>query len=148
MLILSRASVAVASFRFRTQAADLLFIKVDLASLKFLRSLIIKASALSALEFQNDYILLIDGDRASSSTILCSGDLVSMPPKERQLLDLNTLDADQLNSIRDQLEEDIQSFARSVVALQKAAGEFGNSGRAIETLAEQTEGNPEFRKNF
>ncbi len=63
-----------------------------------------------------------------------------MAPKERQTLDLNTLDAEQLQSIREQLEEEIQSFARSSVALQKAAGEFGNSGRAIETLSEQTEG--------
>jgi hypothetical protein len=63
-----------------------------------------------------------------------------MPPKERQVIDLNTLDAQQLSSIREQLEEEIQSFVRSSVALQKAAGEFGSSGRAVEALSEQKEG--------
>ncbi len=63
-----------------------------------------------------------------------------MPPKERKAIDLNTLDAQQLSSIREQLEEEIQSFVRSSVALQKAAGEFGSSGRAIESLGEQKEG--------
>lgn len=63
-----------------------------------------------------------------------------MPPKERQAIDLNTLDAQQLGSIREQLEEEVQSFVRSSVALQKAAGEFGSSGRAIESLSEQKEG--------
>jgi hypothetical protein len=63
-----------------------------------------------------------------------------MPPKERQTIDLNTLSAEQLDTIREQLEEEIQSFIRSSVALQKAAGEFGSSGRAIENLAEQKEG--------
>ncbi|KAK9907732.1 hypothetical protein WJX75_008850 [Coccomyxa subellipsoidea] len=65
-----------------------------------------------------------------------------MPPKERQVIDLNTLDAQQLSSIREQLEEEIQSFVRSSVALQKAAGEFGSSGRAVEALSEQKEGQP------
>ncbi|CAL8462814.1 g2347 [Coccomyxa elongata] len=65
-----------------------------------------------------------------------------MPPKERQAIDLNTLDAQQLSSIREQLEEEVQSFVRSSVALQKAAGEFGSSGRAIESLSEQKEGQP------
>lgn len=63
-----------------------------------------------------------------------------MPPKERQAIDLSTLDAQQLSSIREQLEEEVQSFVRSSVALQKAAGEFGSSGRAIESLSEQKEG--------
>lgn len=63
-----------------------------------------------------------------------------MPPKERQAIDLNTLDAQQLSSIREQLEEEIQSFVRSSVTLQKAAGEFGSSGRAVEALSEQKEG--------
>ena len=63
-----------------------------------------------------------------------------MPPKERQRVDLSALDPEQLASVQQQLEEEIQSLAQSSLALQKAAGEFGKSGRAVEALAEQKEG--------
>ncbi len=55
-------------------------------------------------------------------------------------MDLGTLDPEQLASVQQQLEEEIQSLAQSSLALQKAAGEFGKSGRAVEALAEQKEG--------
>ena len=63
-----------------------------------------------------------------------------MPPKEQQGVDLNALDPEQLASVQQQLEEEIQGLAQSSVALQKAAGEFGKSGRAVEALGQQKEG--------
>ena len=64
-----------------------------------------------------------------------------MAPKERQQrVDLSSLEPEQLASVQQQLEEEIQSLAQSSIALQKAAGEFGKSGRAVDALAEQKEG--------
>ena len=64
-----------------------------------------------------------------------------MAPKERQQrVDLSSLEPEQLASVQQQLEEEIESLAQSIMALQKAAGEFGKSGRAVEAMAEQKEG--------
>lgn len=63
-----------------------------------------------------------------------------MLPKEQAGVDLNALDPEQLASFQQQLEEEIQGLAQSSVALQKAAGEFGKSGRAVEALGQQKEG--------
>ena len=63
-----------------------------------------------------------------------------MPPKDQPGVDLNALDPEQLASVQQQLEEEIQGLAQSSVALQKAAGEFGKSGRAVDALGQQKEG--------
>ena len=60
-----------------------------------------------------------------------------MPPKQ---VDIASLDPRQIQSIHEQLESEINNFAQSSVALQRAAGEYGSSGRALEQLAEQQEG--------
>lgn len=63
-----------------------------------------------------------------------------MTSKKEKTIDLSLLDAKELRSLRDQLDAEVQSLSQSAVALQRAAGEFGKSGRSIETLAEQDEG--------
>lgn len=60
-----------------------------------------------------------------------------MPPKQ---IDISTLDPRQLQSIHEQIQSEMESLAQSSVALQRAAGEYGNSGRALEQLSEQQEG--------
>ena len=60
-----------------------------------------------------------------------------MPPKQ---IDISTLDPRQLQSIHEQIQTEMESLAQSSVALQRAAGEYGNSGRALEQLSEQKEG--------
>lgn len=60
-----------------------------------------------------------------------------MPPKQ---IDISTLDPRQLQSIHEQIQSEMESLAQSSVALQRAAGEYGNSGRALEQLSEQKEG--------
>ena len=63
-----------------------------------------------------------------------------MPPKEKQVIDLNTLDPEQLSMLKEQFQEELNGLMRSTVALQKAAGEFGASGQAVEALQDQKEG--------
>ena len=63
-----------------------------------------------------------------------------MPPREARTIDLSTLDPRELADLRDNVEADVQNLTQSAVALQRAAGEFGKSGQAIEKLAEQKEG--------
>ena len=63
-----------------------------------------------------------------------------MPPKEKQMIDLNTLDPQQLSMLKKEFEEELNGLMRSTMALQKAAGEFGASGQAVEALQEHTEG--------
>lgn len=63
-----------------------------------------------------------------------------MAPKESQTIDLNTLDRNELASLRENLDADVQNLTQSALALQRAAGEFGKSGQAIERLADQEEG--------
>lgn len=60
-----------------------------------------------------------------------------MPPKQ---VDISTLDPRQLQSIHEQIENEINNLAQSSVALQRAAGEYGNSGRALQQLSEQQTG--------
>lgn len=60
-----------------------------------------------------------------------------MPPKQ---IDVSSLDPRQLQSIHEQIQSEMESLAQSSVALQRAAGEYGNSGRALEQLSEQKEG--------
>lgn len=60
-----------------------------------------------------------------------------MPPKQ---VDISTLDPRQLQSIHEQIQSEMESLAQSSVALQRAAGEYGNSGRALEQLSDQKEG--------
>ena len=55
-------------------------------------------------------------------------------------VDISSLDPRQLQSIQEQIENEINNLAQSSVALQRAAGEYGSSGRALEQLAEQQEG--------
>lgn len=60
-----------------------------------------------------------------------------MPPQQ---VDISSFEPRQLQSIHEQLENEINNLAQSSMALQKAAGEYGSSGRALEALAEQKEG--------
>lgn len=60
-----------------------------------------------------------------------------MPPKQ---VDITTFEPRQLQGLQENLENEINNLAQSSMALQKAAGEYGNSGRALEQLAEQKEG--------
>ena len=60
-----------------------------------------------------------------------------MPPKQ---VDISTLEPRQLQSIHEQIQNEMENLAQSSVALQRAAGEYGNSGRALEQLSEQKEG--------
>ncbi len=57
-----------------------------------------------------------------------------------QQVDISTLDPRQLQSIHEQIENEINNLVQSSVALQRAAGEYGNSGRALQQLSEQKEG--------
>ena len=63
-----------------------------------------------------------------------------MSNQKQKTIDLSLLDAKELSGLREQLDAEVQSLTQSAIALQQAAGEFGKSGKAIETLAEQTEG--------
>lgn len=60
-----------------------------------------------------------------------------MPPKQ---VDISALEPRQLQGIQESLQNEINNLANSSMALQKAAGEYGNSGRALEQLAEQQTG--------
>ena len=60
-----------------------------------------------------------------------------MPPKQ---VDISALEPRQLQSIHEQIQSEMENLAQSSVALQRAAGEYGNSGRALEQLSEQKEG--------
>ncbi|KAL0031903.1 hypothetical protein WJX79_004356 [Trebouxia sp. C0005] len=62
-----------------------------------------------------------------------------MAPKQ---VDISTLDPRQLQSIHEQIENEINNLVQSSVALQRAAGEYGNSGRALQQLSEQKEDQP------
>ncbi|KAK9832022.1 hypothetical protein WJX84_011049 [Apatococcus fuscideae] len=65
-----------------------------------------------------------------------------MTSKEPQTIDLKTIEPQQLNGLREQLEAEMQNLSASATALQSAAGQFGSSGRAIERLAQQEAGQP------
>jgi hypothetical protein len=72
---------------------------------------------------------------------LCRQEIhLNMPPKVKQVIDLNALDPEQLSMLKEQFQEELNGLMRSTVALQKAAGEFGASGQAVEALQEQEEG--------
>ena len=60
-----------------------------------------------------------------------------MPPKQ---VDISALDPRQLQSIHEQIQNEMENLAQSSVALQRAAGEYGSSGRALEQLSDQKEG--------
>ena len=63
-----------------------------------------------------------------------------MAPKKENVIDLSTLDVRELAALQEQLDGEVQSLTQSAVTLQRAAGGFGKSGRAIEQLAQQKEG--------
>lgn len=63
-----------------------------------------------------------------------------MSGRQGKTVDLSLLDPKELASLREQLDGEVQSLTQSAVALQRAAGEFGKSGKAIETLSQQEEG--------
>lgn len=56
------------------------------------------------------------------------------------MIDLSTLDPQQLSMLKKEFEEELNGLMRSTMALQKAAGEFGASGQAVEALQEHREG--------
>lgn len=79
--------------------------------------------------------------RHADNELLCRQQIhLNMPPKEKQVIDLNALDPEQLSMLKEQFQEELNGLMRSTVALQKAAGEFGASGQAVEALQEQEEG--------
>ena len=55
-------------------------------------------------------------------------------------IDLSALDARELAGLQEQLDAEVQSLTQSAVTLQRAAASFGKSGRAVEQLAQQQEG--------
>ena len=57
-----------------------------------------------------------------------------MTARKEKTIDLSLLDAKELTSLREQVDAEVQSLTQSAIALQRAAGEFGKSGRAIEDL--------------
>jgi len=57
-------------------------------------------------------------------------------------IDLSALDARELAGLQEQLDAEVQSLTQSAVTLQRAAASFGKSGRAVEQLAQQQEGQP------
>ncbi len=61
-------------------------------------------------------------------------------PGAPQTIDLDTLGAADLTALKEQFAEELDGLVRSSVALQRAAGELGSSGRAAERLAQQAEG--------
>ena len=54
-------------------------------------------------------------------------------------LSINSISAD-APCLQGELEQEISSLAQSSMALQGAAGELGDSGQAIQHLAQQKEG--------
>lgn len=61
-------------------------------------------------------------------------------PESNGGLRIDTLDPQQLHQLKERLEGDVQRMASSNVSLQRAAGAFGVSGKAIETLKAGKEG--------
>ena len=57
-----------------------------------------------------------------------------------QTIDLDTLGNADLAALKEQFEEELQGLVRSSVALQRAAGELGQSGQAADRLATHKEG--------
>ena len=59
-----------------------------------------------------------------------------MPPAPEQGggVRIDNLPLEQLTGLKERLEGDIQRMVSSNISLQRAAGAFGGSGKAIETL--------------
>ena len=57
-----------------------------------------------------------------------------MPPEQKQVR-LDSLGPRELQMIQEQLQEELQGLGQSSLTLQKAAAEYGISGRAVEQLA-------------
>ena len=66
--------------------------------------------------------------------------MAAIGPGSPQTIDLDTLSNADLSSLKEQFDEELQALIRSSLALQRAAGELGSSGRAAERLASQPEG--------
>jgi len=65
-----------------------------------------------------------------------------MGSRKDKVIDLSTLDGRELAGLQEQLDAEVQNLTQSAMTLQRAAGGFGKSGRAIEQLAQQKEGVP------
>jgi prefoldin alpha subunit len=63
-----------------------------------------------------------------------------MGSRKDKVIDLSTLDGRELAGLQEQLDAEVQNLTQSAMTLQRAAGGFGKSGRAIEQLAQQKEG--------
>lgn len=57
-------------------------------------------------------------------------------------INLSTLNPQQLQMLKEQFENELQSFSQSAITLQKAAGEFHSGARAIEELGQRKQGRP------
>jgi len=55
---------------------------------------------------------------------------------------LSSVPLQQLLNIREQVEAEVQQLTQSSITLQKVAGEYATSGRAVEELSQQKEGQP------
>jgi prefoldin subunit 5 len=53
---------------------------------------------------------------------------------------ISSLSLEQLEYLHKTLQTDLQGIQESMLVLQQAAGEFGNAGKAVESLQEQKEG--------
>lgn len=53
---------------------------------------------------------------------------------------LDSLGPRELQMVQEQLQEELQGLAQSSLALQKAAGELGTSGQAVQQLADRKPG--------
>ena len=65
--------------------------------------------------------------------------LPKMPADQRQVR-LDSLGPRELQMIQEQLQEELQGLSQSSLTLQKAAAEYGTSGRAVEQLAGNKKG--------
>lgn len=63
-----------------------------------------------------------------------------MPPAEPQKVRLDALDPKELGMFQQQLQEELQGLSSSSVAMQKAANELAQSGRAIERFRDRKQG--------
>lgn len=69
-----------------------------------------------------------------------------MPPSNNEPVPITSLDPRQLQGLKERLESDLNLLGANNVQLQKAAGAFSSSNRAIETLAKSKEGGSRSRR--
>lgn len=58
----------------------------------------------------------------------------------KESVPLNSLGLEELASVHDQLEQELQSYTQSMLALQQTASRFANAGQSVEYLQDQKPG--------